>query len=127
LDVPNATSYEVAAVTGDGKALSPWKNIGNATVATVDGLTLSAGSRYFFAVRAVVATGPSVDAISNGVVVRPHTGGEPVADDAGTIPTKGDDASGGCGCRSGPTGSGQAAFGGGAILLALVWLRRKRG
>ncbi len=129
--VAGATGYEVTAVTEDGKSLAPWKNVGTATEATVSGLTLTVGSRYTFAVRALAAAGPSVDALSNGVTVAargPDAGptGDAGADAGGETPGDG----GGCSCRVGagvPGGDDAIALGGIGVLVAFVVGRRKRG
>jgi hypothetical protein len=71
--VPGATGYEVAIVAEAGGFVtqSPsWKQEdGKTTIATLAGLSLTEGSRYFCAVRAVGPAGRSPDAESNGVVV----------------------------------------------------------
>ncbi len=69
--VQGATSYEVAVGHDpDGIISAPaWQDAGTATSASVAGLPLVVGQRYYFAARAVGPQGRSVDAISNGVTV----------------------------------------------------------
>jgi hypothetical protein len=129
--VPNATAYEVTAVTEDGKAVAPWKNVGTATDATIGGLTLTLGARYTFAVRALSAAGPSVDVVSNGVTVSPRPGDGGPSGDAG--PDGGGESPGdgsGCGCHVAGVDGGSARgalASAGALGLALLLLgRRKR-
>lgn len=125
--VAGAIGYEVAGVTSGGKALSPWKNVGTQTEATISGLSLTVGARYLFAVRALATTGPSVDVVTNGVTVVTRAADAGVVDpglDGGATPSDG--TSGGCGCHAAATGDGRAAIGGAIVLLALVLRRRKR-
>lgn len=120
--VAGAIGYEVAAVTSTGQALSAWKNVGTQTETTISGLTLDIGARYFFAVRALSAAGPSVDALSNGVTVRPKNV------DAGTSTKEmeGEIERAGCSCRSTAAGDRHAALGAMAVMLIIALRRRKR-
>ncbi len=69
--VGGASRYEYAVLSEDGVFLtSPdFVDAGTATEAAPGNLTLSAGHRYFFAVRAVGPQGTSVERLSDGVVV----------------------------------------------------------
>ncbi len=123
--VPGSTGYEVVAVTEDGKALGAWKNVGAVTETTLEGLTLTVGARYTFAVRALSTAGPSVDVVSNGVTIgtRGGDGGVDGGADGGTSFGGGDS---GCGCHASGPGDGRIAIGGAFVLLFVV-LRRRRG
>jgi MYXO-CTERM domain-containing protein len=93
--VPGATGYEVSIVAAAGGFVTqnpPWKPVDAATtIATLPGLALTDGAKYFCAVRAVGPNGKSPDALSNGVVVNgvidagPEDAGPPDAgpEDAG--------------------------------------------
>ena len=127
-------SYEVAVVRdqvdGGGFISSPpWVDVGAGTTATVGGLPLEDGHRYFIAVRAVANGIRSPDRLSDGVVV---TLTEP-------LPPDPPDAGGGravpenvlltgrscvyfCAMRE-PAGRSLAWLSP-ALLLALFWLRR---
>lgn len=90
--VPGASSYAVQVVTASGQqpvSMPLWKDVGNVTAVSLPGLPLQDGARYLFAVRAIAANGPSVDAISNGVTVH-FPGGDAGADGG---PDAGGDAS----------------------------------
>ena len=105
-----AAKYEVAIVEdGGGFITNPvWKDVGNVTSASVTGLPLTDGGKYFFVVRALHPNGdPSVDAISDGVTVQlDNSGGHGGSGGAG--------GGGGQGGQGGSTGgSGGAAEGGG--------------
>lgn len=72
--VSGAERYEVAvvrdAIDGGGFVTSgPWIDAGTATKATLAGLELTAGRRYFVAVRAVRGASRSPDRLSDGVTV----------------------------------------------------------
>ncbi|NOY92124.1 MAG: VCBS repeat-containing protein [Deltaproteobacteria bacterium] len=140
--VPGAVRYEVG-VFYDGAPLlaDRWQDVGTDTEVTLAGLSLINGRRYAISVRAISAAGPSVDAVSDGAIVR-----FPVSDDAGTpgvdastddastpgadagTPTDGSGGSGGCGCRVTPSSDARPwalfLF---ALALASVWRRRRRG
>jgi hypothetical protein len=137
--VPGATGYEVAIVAQGGGFVtqSPsWKQEDAATtVATLAGLSLTDGSRYFCAVRAVGPGGLSPDAESNGVVVIGAPDGGADAGDAG------DDAGGhpgawpglwGRACTCTTAGASEISAGAGvagaaaALACALVRARRRR-
>jgi hypothetical protein len=86
----------------------PWQAEGaTATTATLSGLALTDGAKYFCAVRALSAGGKSPDALSNGVVVHlptdagpPDAGTEDAGPDAGTEDAgPGDVAIRGCSCE----------------------------
>jgi len=107
--VEGATGYQVAVVRPDGGGFvtSPeWIDVGSTTQITLTGLSLVAGQRYIFAVRALTDEGPSPDTLSDGVLVIGAGG------DAG--PGDGEPA-GGC-CDSGGSNSGPF----GTVLLALA-------
>jgi len=85
--VAGATGYAVEVVTADGTLISTpaWQNVGSATSTSVMGLPLANDMKYFFAVRALSTSGPSVDAMSNGVTVHfPADAGTPPGVDAST-------------------------------------------
>lgn len=110
-DVPGAVSYQVAVVTADGKFADAvgWRDVGLVVQVSIDGLQLEEGATYRVAVRAVGPSGVSVDAVSDGVVVRVDS------TDAGPGGAGTSDAPRGCGCAS--TRSDPSSF---AMLLALV-------
>ncbi|HLZ08173.1 MAG TPA: hypothetical protein VKT80_06280, partial [Chloroflexota bacterium] len=68
--VQGATRYEAALLDPAGTFVSTpnWTDVGLVTTAALHA-PLKDGVRYTFAVRAIGAKGPSVDALSNGVVV----------------------------------------------------------
>ncbi len=73
-EVPGAEGYEVAVVRdlvdgGGFVTAEPWRDVGDVTTATVEGLVLDEGKRYFFAVRARQGALRSPDTLSDGVVV----------------------------------------------------------
>ncbi len=130
--VAAATSYAVAVVDADrpSAAALAWKDVGDVTRATLDGLALTDGHRYRFAVRAVTAAGHSVDALSDGAVVGVAAGeGAEPAPDAGTDAdaslagaAEGDGS--GCGCRTAPARSASGL--GALVALAALALARSR-
>ncbi len=129
--VQGATGYEVAVSDSNGKIISTpaWTNVGASTAASISGLPLDVGKRYFWAVRALSAAGPSVDAVSNGVTVISKTiNGEPSGvdggADGGAASTPGD--TGGCGCTTfgGNASSAGALFG--MLAIAIAARRRRR-
>lgn len=130
--VQGATGYEVAITDSLAKIISTprWTNVAMQTSASVSGLPLTVGKRYFFAVRALSAAGPSVDALSNGVtVISTSTGSEGGVNDGG-LPDGGATASsgdsGGCGCTTfGGNASSLGAIGL-ALVAAIAALRRRR-
>lgn len=72
LPVAGVDSYEVAVVRdNEGGFVSepPWIDVGDVTSASLTGLELEDGKRYFFAVRATLDGSPSPDTLSDGVVV----------------------------------------------------------
>jgi hypothetical protein len=83
--VPGATGYEVAILAAGGGFVTQnpsWKTVNAAaTVATLPGLSLTDGAKYFCAVRTVGPDGKSPDALSKGVVVEGMGDGGPA--DAG--------------------------------------------
>lgn len=126
--VDGATGYELSVVDGGGKALlSPqWKDVGNVTEATIDGLSLSVGQTYSIAVRAVGAAGTSSDQASDGVRVI-ATAGDGGLDAGGPAPGGGGEGEASCSCSmpaGGGYGAGLAALG--AVGAALVRRRRRR-
>ena len=122
----------VAVVDADrpSAAALAWKDVGDVTRATLDGLALTDGHRYRFAVRAVTAAGHSVDALSDGAVVGVAAGeGAEPAPDAGTDAdaslagaAEGDGS--GCGCRTAPARSASGL--GALVALAALALTRSR-
>jgi hypothetical protein len=132
--VAGALRYEVGAFDADGSPLlaARWQDVGSDTEVTLTGLPLVNGRRYHFGVRALSADGPSVDAVSDGAVVRfaapavdggtspTMDAGSPPSVDAGTTPPAGD----GCGCRV-VGGSGGASPLWWAAVALLAWRRRR--
>jgi hypothetical protein len=120
----------VEVVTTDGKLVSSpaWQTVGTATSTSLTGLPLTDGTKYIFAVRALSTTGPSVDALSNGVTVHFPSGADAGIEggpgEAGIEGGAGDDGGGGnqetggtpggCGCRTARSPSD------GAWLVALI-------
>jgi hypothetical protein len=121
--VAGATGYEVTIVTKEGKPVpNPvWKNVGATTTASLTGLPLIQNTEYFFVVRALSATGPSVDSLSNGVTV---VGGGDAGLDAGSDDLTG--RAGGCACDLGTTQSPTGAVAGLALALASFCCRRRK-
>lgn len=127
-DVPGATSYEVAILTSaDTYVTDPaFQDVGSITQAEIGGLGLMDGGRYHFAVRAVGPAGSSVEAFSDGVLVRHPlgAGGADAAIDAG-----GHDRvrGGGCSCRhtTRPQAVGMVVLSP-LVVLALACRRRRR-
>ncbi|WP_437525865.1 hypothetical protein WME79_39815 [Sorangium sp. So ce726] len=70
--VAAATSYQVAVVGGQGDYIdSPaWRDVGDVSEASISGLPLLDGAKYYVGVRAVSAAGLSPDRGSDGVIVR---------------------------------------------------------
>lgn len=130
--VMGATGYEIMATTDKGVPLiSAWQSTGTQTSGTISGLSLQRGAKYFFAVRALSAAGPSVDAISDGVTVGAleWDGGAGDADTSDGGPDAGDMfvKRGGCGCavEGAPDPWAPAGLAGAAGLLLLAAARRK--
>ncbi len=148
--VAGASSYQVAVVGSDGHPLTTptWTDVGNVKTATISKLTLTAGSEYFFSVRAVGAAGVSPDMPSDGVFINGTTVPDAGADasdadassdtgsevgidagaDAGASDTGGspDDASGsGCGCRTAPGRPVSSAVAAMLAALVLTGMRRR--
>jgi hypothetical protein len=132
--VPGATGYEVSIVADGGGFATQnptWKPVDAATtVATLPGLALTDGSKYFCAVRAVGPKGRSPDALAKGVVVhKPKDGG---TEDAGTEDAGADGGPDlrlwGRACTCGAPGSGElpagALLAAGAAALVLSARRR---
>ncbi|PJB46657.1 MAG: hypothetical protein CO108_05400 [Deltaproteobacteria bacterium CG_4_9_14_3_um_filter_63_12] len=69
--VAGATGYEVGVVRIGADFISTprWQSV-TGTEVSLSGLSLENNTFYAFVVRALGATGPSVDAVSNGVLVR---------------------------------------------------------
>ena len=76
-EVPGATSYEVAIVGAEGTYLTspPWIDVGLTPRASVGGLPLIDGAKYYAGVRAVSAKGRSPDRPSDGLLVKLLPGG----------------------------------------------------
>ncbi len=70
--VDGATSYEVAALSPGGTALTdpPYHDVGDVTQTVIDGLSLSIGQRVLIAVRAVGPDGSGAESVSDGVTIR---------------------------------------------------------
>lgn len=144
--VAGADGYQVAVLTEGGTFVTQpdWVSVGNVTAAAVANLSIAAGKKYFFAVRAVSKTkGSSVDTVSNGAVVETpmglgdggfiddedagtgvDAGGNPPPDGGAPNPNGGGESDSGCGCRAAggeatPLGAWAAA-----ALLALGMRRR---
>ncbi len=119
--VEDAVAYEVTVALSDGGIItSPaWQRV-EATFVTFAGLALQDGQRYVFAVRALSASGPSPDRLSDGVLV--HLESTP---DAGVDPDASGPAvhqpGGCCGVGGGRNSSVACA------LLVLVTIRVRRG
>lgn len=126
--VAGAAGYEVAAA-GPGVA-SDWKNVGNTTETTISGLTLTAGSLYTVAVRAVDADRKSADVVSDGVVIAP-TGGDAGPDTGADAAQPGpSEGSSSCDCSTDArrTGAGAGlAFAGVFGIVAGLRRRLRRG
>lgn len=69
--VPGATSYEVGVFSASGTEVRfpNYRNVGNVTSARLDMLALRQGQRYFVSVRPIGASGPGLEARSDGVTV----------------------------------------------------------
>jgi hypothetical protein len=96
--IAEADSYEIAIVTPGGSFVTQpsWRNVGKATSATIQELSLIDGKKYFFAVRAISTTkGASPIASSDGVTV---TLGDPPLPPSGGEPEPETGSVGGCGC-----------------------------
>ncbi|MGK4001916.1 VCBS repeat-containing protein [Sorangium sp. So ce1036] len=114
--VASASSYQVAVVGGRGEYVSSpaWQDVGDVSEASIRGLPLLDGAKYYVGVRAVSAAGLSPDRGSDGVLVRmPQgegsggaggTGGDASAGGAG-----GEGAGGAAGAGGGGTGGEAAA------------------
>lgn len=126
--VPGADSYEVGIVrVSDSQFVSDpvWRDVGDTTEATVNGLSLDDGEVYLFVVRAIKDSLPSPDVPSDGVNVVLEGGGDagPGGDDGG-IPVDDPDEVGGC-CSGAPAGAG-SLFLGFVVFGLLAVGRRKR-
>jgi hypothetical protein len=85
--VSGATSYAVQVVTAVGSQLvstPAWQNVGNVTAISLTGLPLKDDTKYLFGVRAIGPNGPSVDALSSGVVVHFPDAGADASTEGGT-------------------------------------------
>lgn len=81
--VPGADGYELIVSDGSTVLSTPkWVPVGNVTEATVGGLPLKAGIRYFVGVRATSGTLRSPDKPSDGVVVVEEDAGSEAGLDA---------------------------------------------
>ena len=143
--VAAAKEYKVAVVDQEGLLISKpaWKSVGLQTKTSLSGLPLTDGATYYFAVQAVGQDGPSVDTVSDGVVVTvpvkhdgltdaggeagaetgveagPEAGPVDAAPDAGPHQPTED-----CDCRVSDGGSGVGVLL--LLLAALVRSRRRR-
>ncbi|WP_437810430.1 FG-GAP repeat domain-containing protein [Sorangium sp. So ce1078] len=114
--VPTATSYQVAVVGGQGNYVSspPWREVGDVSEASIDGLPLLDGAKYYVGVRAVSAAGLSPDRGSDGVIVRmPQGEGGAGAGGAGGAGAGGFGGGGAGGMGAGGFGGGGAGGGAG--------------
>ncbi|WP_437830168.1 FG-GAP-like repeat-containing protein [Sorangium sp. So ce1153] len=109
--VAAATSYQVAVVGGQGDYIdSPaWRDVGDVSEASIRGLPLLDGAKYYVGVRAVSAAGLSPDRGSDGVIVR-----MPLGEGGGGAGGAGEGGGGAGGSGGGAGGSGGAGGGGGA-------------
>lgn len=136
--VTGAIRYEVGAFEADGTPLlaGRWQDVGMDTEVILTGLPLADAGFYYVGVRAWSADGPSVDVVTDGVVVRfpsPGMDAGPMLTDAGADAgsTGGDagptdpPADGGCGCRASADGR-WSPFLAALAVMALLWLRRRR-
>lgn len=149
--VAGATGYAVTVVTGAGKPISNpvWKEVGSVTTASLTGLALQDGGRYFFAVHALRGTQQSVDTLSNGVTVHLVAGADAGAEagpggadasvgdasfpdsgqgsDAGANPSNPHGGNGnGCGCRVGADPSPKASALALLLMVAVTAVARAR-
>lgn len=122
--VPGATTYELAVVGAAGTYLTTpaWVDVGAGTSATITGLPLEDGAKFYVGVRAVGPAGRGPDRPSDGVIVRLRPG----ADEEGRA---GDEHllwGRGCACRvDSAAGEGAAGLGAAAALLS-AWAARRR-
>ncbi|WP_162144039.1 FG-GAP repeat domain-containing protein [Sorangium cellulosum] len=108
--VEGATSYQVTVVGGQGDYLSSpaWQDVGDVVEASVGGLPLLDGAKYYVGVRAVSAAGLSPDRGSDGVIVR-----MPQGEGGGGGGAGGAGGGGAGGAGGGAGGAGGGAGGGG--------------
>lgn len=111
-----ASYYEVSVRAADDTTIAPWKSAGDATSATVSGLPLEVGAKYFFGVRAVGPNGTSPEVWSDGVTV------EEGSDEEYLLYGRSCLCEAGAGAASGGRGAGWLALAG----LALIAIRRKK-
>ncbi|WP_159397829.1 FG-GAP repeat domain-containing protein [Sorangium cellulosum] len=119
-----AVSYQVAVVGGRGEYVtSPaWQDVGDVSEASIGGLPLLDGAKYYVGVRAVSAAGLSPDRGSDGVIVRmPQgeggggAGGMGGMGGAGGAGGAGGDGGAGGAASAGGGGSGEGGGGGGGM------------
>ncbi|MBM4358909.1 MAG: VCBS repeat-containing protein [Deltaproteobacteria bacterium] len=149
-----ATGYEVAVIRdgvdgGGFVTAEPWRSVGDVDSASIDGLTLVDGRRYFVAVRAVVGDERSIDALSDGVRVyfdeKPTStasgagssgSGAGGSGAGGNVPSSGPGGvnpdgsptcvTGGCGsCATAGNDGSHDALTWTALMVAGVWMRRR--
>ncbi len=112
--VAGASGYEVGIFKdgGDFVTTPQWQTV-SSTEATLNGLRLEDGAKYVCAARALSAKGPSVDAISDGVVVHLGAGGAGAGGGGGGGGAGGGGAEGGAGASGGNGAAGSSATGDG--------------
>jgi MYXO-CTERM domain-containing protein len=132
-EVAGIVRYDVGVFEDGGRPLlTPrWQDAGTATEITLTGLALENGHRYYVGVRAISAEGPSVDAVSDGVLVRlpiPSNDGGTPTDGGTTSPDAGRRPAGdsSCACRAGGAPSAARPVVPMALLMLLTAVASRR-
>lgn len=116
--VSGATGYEVAVTGATGAYITTpsWVAVGAVTSASLAGLKLYDGAKYYVGVRAISADGKSADTASDGVLVHAPQSDAGVNDGAagaaGTAGTGGTSSTGGASGFGGGAGAGNSGPGG---------------
>ena len=120
--VPGATTYELAVVGAAGTYLTApaWVDVGAGTSATITGLPLEDGAKFYVGVRAVGPAGKGPDRPSDGVIVRLRPGADEPGR-AGEYLLWGR----GCACSLGGAGEGAVGLGAAVVLLSALGARRR--
>lgn len=120
--VPGATTYELAVVGAAGTYLTApaWVDVGAGTSATITGLPLEDGAKFYVGVRAVGPAGKGPDRPSDGVIVRLRPGADEPGR-AGEYLLWGR----GCACSLGGAGEEAAGLGAAVVLLSALGARRR--